>query len=486
MSAPFDFLIIGSGAGGAAAAYKLTRAGSRVLLLEKGPRLPDDGSTLDPQIVLREGRYKSHEIWQDAAGRDFMPEEYFNLGGKTRWYGAALLRFQPGDFVADSARQLLPWPFAAEELRPYYEEAESLLQVGRFDAEPDLARIAARLTRGGWQADTLPMGLSPAIHDNENAATHYDGYAVPNGLKADAQYRLLDRVSSLPNLQIETGAEVASLLPSADDALRIAGVRLVDGREFLASTVLLAGGALHSPRLLQAYITKQGLAGHLSAASSVGRNFKKHILTAVLGFSPMPQNDRLRKTLLITNSRFPSSSVQPLGGWTDRDIVRSVLPRWLPGFVTEFFARRVYGFFLQTEDGSHVDNRVVSTVNGGKPALLYAPKKLPQHTEHRSFVAAFCVALLRARLLPVAKPVPLAGTAHACGTLVTGLDPATSVVDGEGRVHGMANLYVVDGSVLPRSSRMNPALTIYAWSLRVADRLLADKGIKKTARETVS
>jgi choline dehydrogenase-like flavoprotein len=35
----------------------------------------------------------------------------------------------------------------------------------------------------------------------------------------------------------------------------------------------------------------------------------------------------------------------------------------------------------------------------------------------------------------------------------------------------MINLHVVDGSVLPRSSRVNPALTIYAWALRVADKL---------------
>lgn len=55
--------------------------------------------------------------------------------------------------------------------------------------------------------------------------------------------------------------------------------------------------------------------------------------------------------------------------------------------------------------------------------------------------------------------------------LVTGNDPATSVVDAQGKVHGMQNLYVGDGSVLPRASRVNPALTIYAWGLRLGDHL---------------
>jgi choline dehydrogenase-like flavoprotein len=45
------------------------------------------------------------------------------------------------------------------------------------------------------------------------------------------------------------------------------------------------------------------------------------------------------------------------------------------------------------------------------------------------------------------------------------------VVDTHGCVHGMESLYVVDGSVLPRSSRVNPSLTIYSWSLRVAQAL---------------
>jgi choline dehydrogenase-like flavoprotein len=149
------------------------------------------------------------------------------------------------------------------------------------------------------------------------------------------------------------------------------------------------------------------------------------------------------------------------------------MPRWLPRALVNLFATRVYGFFLQTEDGSHPDNRVRIGA-AGEPVLEYDPQLLPQYAGHRGFVRAFMRALLRAGRLPFEKDVDLTGTAHACGTLLMGSDPHTSVVDADGKVHGMTGLYVVDGSVLPRSSCMNPALTIYAWALRVAGRLLAD------------
>ena len=54
---------------------------------------------------------------------------------------------------------------------------------------------------------------------------------------------------------------------------------------------------------------------------------------------------------------------------------------------------------------------------------------------------------------------------------MTGTDPVQSAVDPDGRVHGLQALYVADGSILPRSSRVNPSLTIYAWALRLADKL---------------
>jgi choline dehydrogenase-like flavoprotein len=81
-------------------------------------------------------------------------------------------------------------------------------------------------------------------------------------------------------------------------------------------------------------------------------------------------------------------------------------------------------------------------------------------------------ALLKAGLVSFTKRIGLSGTAHVCGSLVCGRSASDSVVDANGQVHGMTGIYVVDGSVLPRSSRVNPSLTIYAWGLKVADALI--------------
>src|SRR5262245_46465111 len=108
----FDCLIVGSGAGGSAAAYRLARAGLSVCIVEKGEALPRDGSTLDFDAVVHAGRFKSKEQWRDNTGRAFAPEEYFNLGGKTKWYGAALLRYGRNEFEADASRDYRGWPIA--------------------------------------------------------------------------------------------------------------------------------------------------------------------------------------------------------------------------------------------------------------------------------------------------------------------------------------------------------------------------------------
>ncbi len=481
MSETYDAIIIGSGAGGAAAAFKLAEAGRKILVFEKGSRLPTDGSTLDPGIVLREGRFSNHDPWVDRKGRPFFPSEFYNLGGKTKWYGAALLRFAPHEFMEEPAYQHRGWPFGYDELAPYYDQAETLLRVRRFDAEPDTRRIVARLKRvtPAWRAAPMPLGLSSRILDDPREAVRFDGFASVMGLKSDAETCLLDRIRDKPNVKIVTGRPVLALLGDELSPHRIIGVISEDGAPHQAGVVLLAAGALSSPRLLQRYLAASGLADKLPAAFAVGRYYKSHLLTAVVAWSPSRKHDRLRKTVVMTHDGFPHSSVQPLGA-TDGEIVATELPPFAPRWVANLVGDHAYGFFLQTEDGSHPDNRVIAAANGAdKPRLDYDRNRIARsRDEHRRFVRNFARNLLRAGMIPLIKPILIGGTAHACGTLVMGDDPADSVVDAAGRVHGMENLYVVDGSVLPRSSRVNPALTIYAWALRVADKLIESQGVK--------
>jgi len=264
---------------------------------------------------------------------------------------------------------------------------------------------------------------------------------------------------------------VAELLGDSYQPLRLRGVMTEDGQIFEGRTVLLAAGALHSPRLLQHYFRRTGLETRLPCATQVGRYYKQHLLTALVAFTPRRQNDLLRKTLVLLNERVPHSSVQPLG--FDGELIGALMPGIVPRRLATALGQYAYGFFLQTEDGSDFANRINAENGDGLPQMDYDPSRLaPAQAEHRRLVRSFRNALLRAGCLGFSKGIPLSGTAHACGSLVAGNDPACSVVDATGKVHGMDNLYVVDGSVLPRSSRVNPSLTIYAWSLRVSDLLI--------------
>jgi gluconate 2-dehydrogenase alpha chain len=91
---------------------------------------------------------------------------------------------------------------------------------------------------------------------------------------------------------------------------------------------------------------------------------------------------------------------------------------------------------------------LVSAMCGASGAQLYAA--IPQSTANS--------------LGGIAPPSGL----HTMGGMQMGVNPATSVVDGDGRMHQMDNVYVTDGSVFATSGGSNPTNTIMAVSLRTA------------------
>ena len=140
-------------------------------------------------------------------------------------------------------------------------------------------------------------------------------------------------------------------------------------------------------------------------------------------------------------------------------------------------------FWLTAEDLPDPDNRV--TLNrDGEIVLSYTPNNLEaykrlvkklenlmkQQTKCREH-GHDCHVGLFARNLFIGQRIPLAGVAHQNGTICFGRDPKTSVLDPNCKAHDVDNLYVVDGSIFPSSGAVNPALTIIANALRVADHL---------------
>jgi hypothetical protein len=181
--------------------------------------------------------------------------------------------------------------------------------------------------------------------------------------------------------------------------------------------------------------------------------------------------DLVRKTVMLFHPAVPHSSVQAIG-WIDGDVLGARLSCLVPRGVTNAISARAYGFWLSTEDGSSPENRVIDAHNGAAPTLDYDVARLPEaRSEHRRLSRMVRRQLLRLGFVAFYKQNSIRNTAYACGTLIAGKDADSSVIAADGRLHGLDNVYVADGSALPRSGRVNPALTIYAWGLRVGDLL---------------
>ena len=94
----YDIIIIGTGAGGGTLVHKLAPSGKKILLLERGDFVKRERENWDSRAVNVEARYNTKEIWYDKRGEQLHPHTNYNVGGNTKFYGAALFRFRKEDF----------------------------------------------------------------------------------------------------------------------------------------------------------------------------------------------------------------------------------------------------------------------------------------------------------------------------------------------------------------------------------------------------
>jgi choline dehydrogenase-like flavoprotein len=240
-------------------------------------------------------------------------------------------------------------------------------------------------------------------------------------------------------------------------------------------------GAINSAALLLKSANDQHPNGLANSSDMVGRNYMCHNNSALLAISKRPNMTVFQKTIGLNEFYFPSAEWEyPMGhismvGKQDLEMLRTGAPAFTPGLALDVLAKHSLDFWMTSEDLPDPDNRVLVDKDG-VIKLAYTENNL---AAHKRLVAKLKSMLNRLgcedRLIPqhlyLGKKIPIAGTAHQCGTVRFGRDPKTSVLDVNCKAHDLDNLYVVDASFFVSSSAVNPSLTIIANALRVGDHL---------------
>jgi choline dehydrogenase-like flavoprotein len=538
----WDAIVIGAGMAGATLGHALARAGLKVLFCELGRSLyrtqdghrgeyaeatfgrPEVPGPDHRDLLLAAGRYPNEiaDLSRPKARR-LIPFLGAGSGGSSALYGGALERFYPSDFEPraqhpEAGESTLPetWPISYDELAPYYRAAEQLYRVrGTVDPlragddvpallEPPSMTAASRELFDEFSDQGLHPYRLPQACEFVEGCEGCQGFLCPRECKNDS-----GRICLRPALE-EHGA---GLLDECEvfgfdvNASRVTGVLCRhQGREMTLTTeiVVLAAGALDSPRLLMRSASSDWPDGLANRSGLVGRNLMRHFID-LYAIRTAEQDDLPGNHKEVALNDFYASreiklgTVQSFGSLPPSSILFAELRRdvsegslgWLAPLmalgapvVLPVLKSLSRGVMLATvmEDLPYEDNRVLPTAGAERLALSY---RISEHEQRR-------IERFRRRLAEVLRPFRFrlikqaesnSRLAHACGTCRFGDDPENSVLDRWNRAHGVDNLYVVDASFFPSSGGTNPALTIAANALRVADHIIDGSPVRGSTDE---
>ncbi len=506
----YDFIIIGTGAGGGTIAHRLAKAGKRILILERGGFLPREKENWSTTQVFLKNRYHTTEVWQDKDGKPLHPGTGYWVGGNTKVYGAALFRLRERDFeVLQHKGGVSPaWPLRYADFEPYYTQAETLFDVHgtrgtdpteppsaspyphpAVSNEPRIQELFDGVRKLGHHPFPVPIGLkldeknmvdSPCIRCDT-----CDGYPCMVDAKADADVNCVRPIHRESNVTLVTQAHVLRLIPSADGRqIKQVEAQIAGGETqlFSGDVVIVSCGAINSAALLLRSACATHPKGVANSSDQVGRNFMFHQAGAILSIHATKHNpSRYQKTFAVNDFYFgepgfdfPMGGIQLIGSF-HHEMMRGDAPWFTPGMVLEEMAARAVPWWLTAEDLPDADNRV-EWIPGQGIKLSYTPNNTEAFTRLMDRWTDVLKRVEGAHVVPhelyLKKRIPLEGVGHQNGTCRFGTDPRSSVLDTNCRAHDVDNLYVVDGSFFCSSGAVNPSLTIIANALRVGDHLL--------------
>ena len=504
-----DAVVIGTGAGGAPLLSRLAKAGLKAVALEAGEHwnpAKDFATDEFSQSML---------FWSDerlSAGKD--PVHFGNnnsgigVGGSTLHYTAYVPRPQPDDFqLYNEFNAGVNWPIGYSDLEPYFDELEQFLGVSgpsiypwgtkrnsSYPLAPLPANGAAQLMKRG--CDALHIRTSPA----PNAALSMPYFQEGVGWRAACTNRGFCQVGCntgakasmdvtyIP-LAIHYGAEVRSksfvTRLEVNSSGNVSGVVYIkNGKEQRQKCryVFLCAGAIETPRLL----LMNGLA---NSSGEVGKNFMAH--TGMQVWGQFEEDVRPYKGIpgaLISEDTHRPKDADFAGGYLLQSI--GVMPVTYASQVAR--GRGLWGDKLLQCIRGYNHTAGINILGDCLPYKdnflelseerdargLPKPRIHFSNGENEKRLTAHAEKIMR-EIWTVAGAQDIWSfnrSAHTIGTCRMGDDAQQAVVNKDGQSFDMPNLYIADNSIFPSALSVNPALTIMALSLRIADCFLLKKG----------
>lgn len=491
----YDIVIVGSGAGGGTVAQELgelARAGVRILVIERGPRL------LDHEFTGREMEMAS-ALYED--GGAFLTADGTMTLAFARAYGGSTV-VCTGTSLIPPERVIERWHVAGLSHDDLERRARKYMMQNNVHAlTADLINDNNRLfvegcRRSGWEARQFPLNVKGC------RGSGLCNLGCPNAAKMGTH-----RVQ-LPNAESQ-GVEVVTRAEALQVADRLVTVRVSekrDGEQGLpsewvpgmyhvrAGIVVLAGGALGTSAL----ILRSPIA---RAIPRVGTRFTCHPAQIVVAEHERPITNDVghpksfyldraaeERFVLETCMYFPFVTAKSMTGFGEdharfmrafprlQMILVLACDRATPrNHVTVNAAGRPvvhYTFTRETVDALVRGTRAAARIMFAAGAVrVHAPTADPPLIERRE--APYVDARIDARhFLPGRVSVT---AAHLMGGCVMG-PPHSAVTDSFGRVHGIPWMRVADASLFPDALEINPYLTIMALADRVAEGIRADAG----------